>query len=69
MPRIFAKLMMERKVRAALRIVTDSIGGGMLHLNKVIDLENGVIPDEKFSFNDNFSSRNTDQRTVRTTCP
>ena len=38
--RIFAKLMMEGKVSAALRIVTDSNGGGILPLDKVIDVEN-----------------------------
>ena len=38
--RIFAKLMMEGKVRATLRIVTDSNGGGILPLDKVIDVEN-----------------------------
>ena len=37
--RIFAKLMMEGKVRAALRIVTDSNGIGTLPLDKVVEPE------------------------------
>ena len=35
--RVFAKLMMEGKVWAALRIVTDSNGGGTLPLDKLAD--------------------------------
>ena len=37
--RVFAKLMMEGKVRAALRIVTGSYGGGSLPLDQVADPE------------------------------
>ena len=40
---IFAKLMMEGKVRAALRIVTDCNGGGIFPLDKVIDVENNNV--------------------------
>lgn len=35
--RIFAKFIMEGKVRAALRILTDSNGSGILPLDKVVD--------------------------------
>ena len=38
--RIFAKLMMEGKVRAALRIVTNNNSRGTLRLDKVVDSEN-----------------------------
>ena len=41
--RIFTKLMMEGKVRAALQIVTDSNGSGILPLDKVIDVENNNV--------------------------
>ena len=38
--RTFAKLMMEGKVRAALRIITDNNGTGTLLLDKVVDPDN-----------------------------
>ena len=38
--RVFPKLMMERKVRAALRIVTGSCGSGSLPLDEVVDPNN-----------------------------
>ena len=43
MTRIFANLMMEGKVRAALRIVTDSNGNGTLPLDKVVDPESETM--------------------------
>ena len=41
--RVFAKLMMEGKVRAALRIVTDSNGSGTLPLDKVADPDRDAV--------------------------
>ena len=41
--RVFAKLMMEGKVRAALRIVTGSCGGGLLPLDQIADPESDTL--------------------------
>ena len=41
--RTFAKLMMEGKVRAALRMITDSNGTGTLPLDKVVDPDNNNV--------------------------